>query len=80
VRFLKDGTSSVFGDGSVRTLKGDGLSLLLPAVQKIREAAARIHPSFTPTFAGTLQLLSGQPVSNPHDRKIFAYLLSFLLC
>jgi hypothetical protein len=80
VRFLKDTVSqTAFDDGSVRNLSGGDVSLILPAVRAIYEAAGRIHPSLKPSFAGTVQLLSGEPVCNPHDRMVFAFLLAFLI-
>lgn len=54
------------------------IALLLPAVQAAREAAKQIQPRSNLLFPGALQFLSGDPVSDPNDRKRLAELHIFL--
>lgn len=63
------------GLGFAATGGETAIGLLLPAVQAAREAAKQIQPRSILSAAGALQFLSGDPVSDPNDRKLLALLV-----
>jgi prepilin-type processing-associated H-X9-DG protein len=71
-RWHSGGANFAMGDGSVRTV-GGGIALLLPAVQKVREAAARLETTGDPASLGILTAISGDADDRPTEEVAFYY-------